>query len=106
VYLLFEPQYEAVAWLRIDEKAPHLAFESGMEERSQRFVNTQVELLHSPLVLGPVVREADIARFPEIMGQADPVKWLANQLAVRSWANRSYTRFRWRPPPRSIRCGS
>ena len=84
VLLTFEPQYEAVAWLRIDERPTYVAFETRNEERWTYFVNTQRELLHSPLVLLPVVRQADVAALPELQGQVDPVLWMGKKLAMKS----------------------
>lgn len=82
IHTAFVPQYEAVAWLRIDEQPTHLAFESRYEDRQQAFASTQVELLRSPLVLGAVVREPDIAQYPEIKSQKDAERWLAKELSV------------------------
>ena len=84
VYWTFVPQYEAVAWLRIDQQPSYLAFESRYEERWPAFVNTQIELLRSPVVLNPVVANPEVAQIPEIRAQADPVRWLAKQLTVKS----------------------
>jgi len=80
---LFQPQYEAAAWLRIDEKPAFVAFESQYPGRLSSFMNTQVELLRSPLVLGAVVREPAIARFQPIQEQADPAQWLAKKLQIK-----------------------
>jgi capsular exopolysaccharide synthesis family protein len=80
----FQRQYEAVAWLRIDEKPTHLAFDSTHEERPQGFANTQVELLRSPPVLQSVAREADTAAFLQIVSPRDPLLWLTKGLSVKS----------------------
>lgn len=53
VYVLYEPEYEASAWIQIEEKAPFIAYEE--RGRSAQFVETQVQLIHSPLVLAPVL---------------------------------------------------
>ncbi len=53
VYTVVDPVFEAAAWLRVDETAPFLAFES--QERPEGYIKTQVELLRSPVVLGPAV---------------------------------------------------
>jgi hypothetical protein len=58
VYVLFEPQYETSAWLRTESRVPYVAFPP--REDSRRFVATQVELIRSPLVLGPVVSDPEI----------------------------------------------
>ncbi len=81
-YLLFRPQYEAQAWLRIEEHTPYIAFESRYEEQTKLFVQTQRELIRSPLVIGPVVSRPEIARIPEIEKQSDPITWLGKQVMV------------------------
>ena len=81
--LLFRPQYEAEAWLQIDEKPSYLAFESRSEERAQTFVSTQVELLRSPVVLGRAVRSESISPISQAEGQQQAVRWLARQLNVK-----------------------
>ncbi len=83
VFLISQSQYEAVAWLRIDEKPTYVAFEARNDERSSGFVNTQLELLRSPLVLNSVVHEPDIADIPEIQGRRDAATWLAKQLSIK-----------------------
>jgi len=83
VWLLFERQYEAAAWLKIEEKAPYLAFENkGDETRSKAFFQTQIELIRSPLVLGSVVQRPQIAQLPEIQQKADSIATLAKQVKV------------------------
>ena len=82
VYMLFEPTYKASSWLQILERPPTLVYSSG--EGSQGFVNTQVQLIRSPLVLGPVISLPEIADLPEVKGQADPIQWLKNHISVQS----------------------
>ncbi len=83
VWLLFEPQYEAAAWLKIDERVPYLAFEDKAEEtRSKAFFQTQIEMIRSPLVLGSVVQRPDIARLPDLQRSSDSIAWLAKQVKV------------------------
>jgi capsular exopolysaccharide synthesis family protein len=82
VYLIFEPVYEAFAWLRIEETVPFIAFEHRSEGRS--FFQTQVELIRSPIVLGPVISDAEIAKIREIARQDDRIRWLASQLKVKT----------------------
>jgi len=81
-WTLLQPKYEASAWLRIDERPTFVAFESSYPGRSASFMNTQVELLRSPLVLGAVVREPEIVRLPPIREQPDAIRSLAKQLRI------------------------
>jgi len=81
VYASFKPTYRAAAWLRIADSRPYIAFNSREDSRS--FVSTQVELIRSPLVLGPVVSHPEIARLPELAVRQDPIAWLGDQMEVR-----------------------
>lgn len=81
-WTLLQPKYEASAWLRIDERPSFVAFEPPYQGRSASFMNTQVELLRSPLVLGAVVRGPEIARLGPIREQTDAVRWLAKRLRI------------------------
>ena len=84
VWTSFEPKYEASAWLQIKETAPYIAF-PGQQERgySGRSVQTQIELMRTPLVLGAVVSRPEIARMPELSRQEDKMRWIAKNLAVK-----------------------
>ena len=83
-YLLFTPQYEAAAWIQIDEVPMHLAFESRAEGgQSKAYVQTQIELLRHPRVIAPVLANAEIAGIPEIAEQNDPARWLSRQVRVK-----------------------
>ena len=83
VYLLFEPKYEAAAWLKIDERTPYLAFEDKNDEMpSKAFFQTQIELIRSPLVLGPVMQRTEIAKLPDLARNSDPIAWLAKKVKV------------------------
>ncbi|MGQ9576759.1 MAG: polysaccharide biosynthesis tyrosine autokinase [Thermoguttaceae bacterium] len=81
VYLLFNPIYEAEAWIKIEQKTPVLAFDSKDEEPYKVFVQTQIQLIRSPLVMGPVASEL-MAGIPELQKQADPVAWLGREVKV------------------------
>jgi succinoglycan biosynthesis transport protein ExoP len=80
VYLMFRPVYEAVAWIKIDDSPPYVAFQS--RDDSRRFAQTQMELMRSPLVLGPVVSQPEIARLPELQKREAPIEWLARNVKV------------------------
>ena len=80
VYWLFQPVYEAAAWLQVEDRRPYLAFESRDEDRSKLFFQTQTELIRSPLVLGPAIKS--IAQLPEIACRTDKTGWLAKQIKI------------------------
>lgn len=80
VWYFFEAEYQAEAWIRIDEKAPFIAYQN--KERSDRFVETQIGLIKSPMVLTPVAGKPEVARMPEISKQVVPTDWLAMRVSV------------------------
>ena len=70
--------YQAAAWLRIADAPPYIAFEA--REDSRRFLKTQMELIRSPLVLGPVVSQPEIAQLHDLRDQEAPIDWLAKKV--------------------------
>jgi polysaccharide biosynthesis transport protein len=80
MFLRFEAVYEASAWIQIDESNPYVVFPD--QKASSRFLETQRQLIQSPLVLGPVVSEPAIAHLPEITGAADPLQQLVRDIRV------------------------
>ncbi|MBX7074752.1 MAG: polysaccharide biosynthesis tyrosine autokinase [Pirellulales bacterium] len=81
VWLLFEPVYRAISWLRIEDRQ-HVAF-PGPED-TRRFVQTQKQLIRSPIVLNSVISNPEIARLPDLLEEEDPLEWLSHQLVVDS----------------------
>lgn len=77
----FQLQYEGVAWLKIDERPVRLV-ETGYEERSLGVINTQVELLRSPLVMGPALHDPAVANIPQAHAP-DAEDWLGKKLVVK-----------------------
>lgn len=85
VYTLFEPQYKASAWLRIEEEVPYLAFErKDAMQQSKGFVQTQIELLRSPMVLNPVASEPEVLAIPERQDHADTTSWLRDEIVIQA----------------------
>ncbi len=86
VFWLFEPKYEATALIQIRIAAPYLAFAPDMADSraGRRFVETQIELLRDPLVLGSVVSQSDIRQLPELTKYHDSIRALAEQIRVRA----------------------
>lgn len=80
VLLRFEVFYRAAAWLQIQETPTHLAYQT--HDSPRRFVQNQIELIRSPLVLGPALSNPEVASLPQLQQQKDPVGWLARNLRV------------------------
>ena len=85
VWVQFEPVYRASAWIQIEDRAPFIAYQS--REKSKRYSQTQMQLLRSPLVLGPVVSQPEIASLPEVRKNGEPISWLAGKIQARSVGN-------------------
>ena len=80
IFYLFEPVYRAEAWLRIESRPQYIAFAERGDSRA--FVQTQVQMIKSPLVLGPVVSQPEIASCAEVQEEESPIDWLAKEVAV------------------------
>lgn len=102
LYLLHEPVYVAENWLRIESESPFVVFP---DPEAESFVNTQIELIRSPLVLDRVVAEPDIARYPALAASDDPIAWLAARLTVaaRGKSEIYVVRFQAADPQRAAR---
>lgn len=79
-WILSIPLYQAEAWLRIEDRRPFVAFPEYGDSRL--FVQTQVELIKSPLVLGQVLSEPEIAQLPDLRESLSPIDWLSERLMV------------------------
>ena len=95
VYTIFAPQYEARALLWIDSEAPYLVH--PRENSGQDFVNNQLGLIRSSLVLGPVASQPAIAHQPglqekDLFGNKEPlIDRLAKTLDVsKAWGTEHF----------------
>jgi len=79
-WLTFQPTFVAEAWLRIEDRRPYVAFPSA--EESKRFVETQVELIRSPIVLTGCLSRPEIAQLAELKTVETPMEWLSQRLGV------------------------
>jgi capsular exopolysaccharide synthesis family protein len=82
VVATYEPDYEASALIMIEDTAQHVAFVEGTTSRSFSYVQTQIELLRSPLVLMPLLSDPKIASIPEIEKSSDKVATLKRRLQI------------------------
>jgi succinoglycan biosynthesis transport protein ExoP len=88
--------FEAQALLTIQDRQPVIAFQDKAEADSRKFVQTQVELMRTPLVLGGVLNDANVAAYDEIKYAADPVAWMADNLKVKPRAMSEVYEIRFR----------
>jgi len=82
VWVLVKPKYRATAWIQIEDTTPYVVAPTPIESR--RFVQTQIELMRSPLVIGPVLANSEVQSIPELQaaGWNDPVSRLGKRLQV------------------------
>ncbi|MBN1854027.1 MAG: polysaccharide biosynthesis tyrosine autokinase [Pirellulales bacterium] len=76
------PEYKASGWITIESTAPYIAFSSGGTDNSGRFIQTQIELLRSPIVLGNVISRPEISAIDELKKQSDPINCLMEKLSI------------------------
>jgi capsular exopolysaccharide synthesis family protein len=84
VWYIHVPKFQATALIKIESDAPFIAFQQGAPNRdTDRYVQTQIELLRNPLALGPVLSRPEVASIQEIKEEADPVAYLQEHLEVK-----------------------
>ena len=81
-YLLFPVKYEATAWLRIHSQRPHLVFSDKAETQYKTYVQTQISLIRSPLILEPALRNPEVVNLPCVQREKDKVAWLGGALQI------------------------
>jgi polysaccharide biosynthesis transport protein len=83
VILTYKPDYKASALIMIEESPQYIAFSN--EARSggtARYVETQLELLRSPVVLEILLSIPEIANNEEIARSVDQVSHIRNSLSI------------------------
>lgn len=78
VWLVFVPQYESTALLRIRDETPYIVFDD--KHQSQKFVQTQVHLMTRRTILSDALK--GIEGLPELARHKDPIDWVQKQLVV------------------------
>lgn len=82
VVLLHKPMYTAAGWLEIRPKSEFLLGAAGRNE-SQKFIQTQIEIIRSPDLLKPLIAKQEIVSAPELIREIDPTLALARLLSVK-----------------------
>ncbi|NQU20243.1 MAG: polysaccharide biosynthesis tyrosine autokinase [Candidatus Nealsonbacteria bacterium] len=84
VYLLFEEEFKASAWLEIKENTPYIIHNT--QSQSRQFVGTQTQLISSPFVLGEALNDPDVKDLAELReareNGVDPLDWIRQGLSV------------------------
>ncbi|MBN2021548.1 MAG: polysaccharide biosynthesis tyrosine autokinase [Pirellulales bacterium] len=96
VLVLSEPTYEAACWLQVEDDKPYVAFPD--RQGSRRYVETQKQILRSPMVLGPVISDPRIAQLPEIAEADDPFQELRETLLVETMGDSEILRVAFKGP--------
>jgi polysaccharide biosynthesis transport protein len=81
-YVHFQPQYEAEAWLRVEKSASLLADDSA-QSQAESVLQTEIAILRSPLVLGPVVSDTP-GSGSEAAGEDAKIRDLLTQVKAES----------------------
>ncbi|MCC6493248.1 MAG: polysaccharide biosynthesis tyrosine autokinase [Pirellulales bacterium] len=82
VVYFHKPKYQAKALITIEAVEPYVAYASKAGVQSTRYVDTQVQMLQSPMVLGPVIARPEIAQLAEVKASPDPVEYLQSNLSI------------------------
>ncbi len=86
IVYFYVPKYEASALVVIEQSTPFIAFDQGKVSNSRgndSYIQTQVELLRSPVVLAPVLSKPEIAKLEEFRKQVDPLKYLEKKISIK-----------------------
>ena len=85
IFYFGKPVYRASAWIEIEPRTRYLVRDGRDESdkpEQEQYVNTQVELMRGPLVLGKLVSSPEVAQLPEVQGVANPVELLKKRLTI------------------------
>jgi len=83
VILTYEPDYEAKALVMVEDSAPYIAFSgSSVSGNTRKYVETQIELLRSSIVLGPVLGRPEVAKLDEFIQSVDSLERLQRNLQI------------------------
>ena len=81
-WLLVPHGYEAVAWLRVRDKAGMLSTAGRDSAEYEAYRKTQAQLIKSPFVLSSALRRPGVADCNALRDEPDPVGWLESSITV------------------------
>ncbi|MEO2048793.1 MAG: polysaccharide biosynthesis tyrosine autokinase [Pirellulales bacterium] len=85
IMYFYVPEYRASALIDIEQTVPFIAFDKGKVSGPRgnvQYIQTQIELLRSAVVLSPVLSKPEIAKLEEFREQVDPLEYLQKQITV------------------------
>ena len=89
IFLFIQPTYQATSLIRVEPSAPNLFAASRSSENSGTavpYLQTQVQLIKSDLVLGAAVASPTVSILPAIKNSVDPKTDLRKNLIMSgSW---------------------
>jgi len=74
------PTYTATAWIQVQPSKPYYVFAENQHRDYTSFVNTQIALMRSPLIIEKALENPVLANIPELVWQKDRVGWLGRKL--------------------------
>lgn len=79
----YSERFWAENWIQFSFSPSSGHFDSDLDTTPfDLFVNTQIALIKSPMVLEAVVKNPSIAQLPNLRTQVNPAAWIASKLAV------------------------
>jgi len=77
---VYKPSYTAEAWLLIREHQETIL--RSIETKSDKFIPTEIEIMRSPRIIGPLASNPEILRTPELENEEDVAEAIAASLKV------------------------
>lgn len=77
----FQPQYRATAWLIFGSRERAIVAETR-EDRADAYVETQIQLMKSPVILAPVLAKPEISQIKELTEHDDLMEWLERNIKI------------------------
>ncbi len=85
IIYFYIPRYEAKSQLMIEDSGLFIAFNNAASSnQSQRYIQTQLELLKSAVVLEPALSRSEVAAVKELKESPNPLEILRKNLTVSS----------------------
>ncbi len=83
IVLSYKPDYKSSALVVVEESAPYIAFSGGTVNRNmKKYVQTQIELLRSSVILAPVLGRPEVAKLEEFIQSTDGLGRLQKRLRI------------------------
>ena len=81
-YLVLPLQYEAQASIQIHSAKPTFLGKNTLSDEYERFVQTHLAYLRSPMVINKVLEDPDVAKLPIVIKERDKRAWLTQKLCI------------------------